>query len=657
MFRLNPRHAFLVVFTFCLFVIPARADGPPQWLVDAAAMVSPTYQIKDVPAVVLKKEETVTVDSDGTVTTTFRYAVRILVREGRNEAVARAVYETDSEKVRGIDAWLIRKDGPAKTFGKKETLDASLVDDDVYSESRLKLISASDEAAAGDVFGYETVTQRKSIFSQLQFAFQTRLPVLVSQISLNLPSGWKAESVTFNKTKVEPTVNGSSYTWQLRDLQPINFEAASPGSAALSPRVAISFYPTTASTQFRTFGNWADVARFMSEIEDPQMTVDDTMAAKAHELTDNLTSELDKIKAIAKYVQKVKYISVQIGIGKGGGYIPHTSTEVFAKSYGDCKDKANLMRAMLSVVKIPSFMVSITADDATYVRAEWPSPSQFNHCIIAIKVGDATTLPTIVTHPVLGRLLIFDPTSQYTQVGDLPEDEQGSLALIDHKDSGALLQMPLLSAEASRLDRTIDVTLGDTGDITGKLNEKSVGQSAVRERAGLHDLSAAGYNSMIESWIARGAAGAKTTSIVPKDDTQIGAFNLDVDFSARSYAQIMQNRLMVFKPAIIGRLEQLTFTEGVRVHPYMIDARVYSETVRIKLPAGFNVDEIPDETKLDTEFGNYHANYEVKGDTLIFSRSLKLNRSTIPSEKYDTVRNFFGRIHSAEQSQVVLVKK
>ena len=69
----------------------------------------------------------------------------------------------------------------------------------------------------------------------------------------------------------------------------------------------------------------------MSEIEDPQMTVDDALAAKAQDLTANAKTEFEKIAAISRYVQQIQYISIQIGLGKGGGYKPHTSTEVFAK--------------------------------------------------------------------------------------------------------------------------------------------------------------------------------------------------------------------------------------------------------------------------------------------------------------------------------------
>ena len=645
-------------FVLLVSAASALADGPPAWLTQAASVPTPVFEMKDVPAVVLLNDERVSIASDGTLVRTLHYAVRILVREGRDEALARAVYHSGSERVRSINAWLIPRGGSPKAYGKKETIDSILASNDLYNEGRVSYISASDQADTGDIFGCETVIESKTVFSQFPFSFQDDLPAVVSRFTLELPAGWKSESVMFNAAKVEPTVTGMSSTWELRDLKPIKPEPASPSFTSMAPWLAVSFYPTSpTATQIKTFANWNDVAKWMAQIEDPQMTVNDAMAAKVQELTANSKTEFDKIQAISRYVQSIQYISIQIGMGRGGGYIPHTATEVFAKAYGDCKDKANLMRAMLSLVKIPSYMVSITADDPTFVRPEWASPHQFNHCIIAIKVSDATTAHSVVTHPKLGRLMIFDATSEYTPLGDLPEDEQGSWALIDHPDTDALIQMPVMPAEMNRLDRKIEVALTEDGSIAGSLTENTVGQTAAGERSQLRRLSAPDYNRLIENWISRGASGAKATKISPADDIGAGKFSLNVEFAAPGYAQIMQEKLMVFKPAIIGRLERMRFSEGKRFNPYTIDSTAYSENVKIKLPAGFAVDEIPDAVKLETPFGRYDAAYEVSGDHVVFTRSLKLNRYTVPAANYGSIRDFFGRVQAAEQAPVVLIRK
>jgi hypothetical protein len=207
------------------------------------------------------------------------------------------------------------------------------------------------------------------------------------------------------------------------------------------------------------------------------------------------------------------------------------------------------------------------------------------------------------------------------------------------------------------LERNIEAIIGPDGTISGKINERTKGQTATAERSRLSGLSVPDYNRMIEGWVARGLTGARTTNIVAKDDHQGGKFNLDLEFSANAYAQIMQGRLMVFKPAIIGRLERFPFTDGTRVHPFLIDATTYAESVRIELPSGFTVDELPDSIQVETDFGQYSAKYQVVGKQLIFARSLKLNRTIVPADKYDSVRRFFSGVHAAEQSQVVLMKK
>ena len=640
---------------------PARAagDDTPPWLLAAASTSVPAYD-KDVPAVVLLKDQTVTVGADGRIVTTTNYAVRILTREGRAMAVASEWYATDGGKVRDMRAWLIRSSGDVKRYGKNEIIDRVSDMDDVYNESRISIISASDDADAGMVFGYQVTSEGRALFPQDEWMFQDRfpgvnacVPALMSRYQLTLPAGWHASSVTFNHNNLEPSVSGSSYSWQLTNLPPIEPEVASPKVTALAPRLAVSYFPVSAGS-LRTFSNWADVSRWYSELSDPQAAPDDALAFKAQQLTANARTELEKIRAVGRYVQGLQYISVQMGVGR---FRPHSAAEVFAKSYGDCKDKANLMRAMLRAVKIQAYPVLIYAGDRTYVREEWASPTQFNHCIIAIKVSDETQAATVIQHPTLGRLLIFDATDDNTMVGDLPEHEQGSFALVSAGDAGSLLRMPVTPPEANRLEREAEVTLTPEGAITANVREKSIGQSAVVERSYFRELSRPEYVKMIEGWITRGATGAKVSKVNPTDNSADASFALDVDFAAAGYGQLMQDRLLVFKPAIVSRRESLFLTEATRKQPVVLRPYAYSETAHIKLPAGFEVDELPDPAKLDTSFGTYSTTYEVKDGSLVFTRTLVQRAATVPVEDYQKVRGFYERIRAAEQSPVVLAKK
>lgn len=636
----------------------AAADEAPPWLQHVAKQPVPTYE-KDVPAVVLHDERRVTISEDGKVVTVNQFAVRILLREGRGFARAVEYYQNDAGRVRELKAWLIRANGAVKKYGGDQTIDAVEDANDIYNESRLRMISASDDADEGAVFGYQSTTEERSIFSQDVWAFQNRIPVLSSRYVLNLPSGWVAKGVTFNHAAITPAVAGSSYTWELTNLAPIAPEPNSPRVSSLAPRIAVSFYSPAdkPSSSFKTFTTWAQVSYWLSELHDPQAAANEAIAEKARQLTANASTELEKIRAIASYVQGLRYIAIAIGVNRGGGMRPRTAAEVFAKGYGDCKDKANLMRAMLKVLNITSYPVGIYSGDPDYVRDEWASPNQFNHCIIAVKVGDDTQVATVVTHPTLGRLLMFDATDEVTPVGDLPDHEQGSWALIVAGDSGSLLRMPVTPVESNVLERRIEANLSPDGSLAASIKEKANGRWASGYRSEFRQSSRADYQKVIEGWISAGATAARVNKVEPRDDTNAGHFNLDIDFTAAAYGQLMQERLLIFKPAIVSRRQFLALTEAKRKHPVVLTSTAYSETLNLKLPAGFDVDELPDAVKLDTSFGSYATNYEVKDGHLLFTRKLVQKAGTIPVDQYATVRSFFEKIRAAEQSPVVLAKK
>jgi transglutaminase-like putative cysteine protease len=98
-----------------------------------------------------------------------------------------------------------------------------------------------------------------------------------------------------------------------------------------------------------SFTSWADVSRFQTEVSEPQQTTTDAISEKTRSLVSNGATELERIAAVGRYVQNIKYIAISTRLGRGGGYRPHPAVDVFTKSYGDCKDKANLMRTMLKI--------------------------------------------------------------------------------------------------------------------------------------------------------------------------------------------------------------------------------------------------------------------------------------------------------------------
>src|SRR5205085_11743032 len=128
-----------------------------------------------------------------------------------------------------------------------------------------------------------------------------------------------------------------------------------------------------------------------------------------------------------------------------------------------------------------------------------------------VKVSDETRAASVVEHPTLGRLLIFDPTDTVTPVGDLPDHEQGSFALLIAGDAGGLLRMPVTPPEDNMWKREVEVGLSSDGSITAAMHERMIGQAAAHARGRFKGLAPADFNKIVENWISYGATGAKFT--------------------------------------------------------------------------------------------------------------------------------------------------
>ncbi len=637
--------------------VALAGDDVPQWLRDAAAAPQGTYDRK-VPAVVLLHEEQVTVDANGKTETVERGAIRILNRDGRDHARASMVYYTSTDKVKDFHGWMLPSSGAPIRYKKDRLIDAALAPNDVYNETRVRLFSAGDDAQDGSVFGYEMTGESKAVFTQFQYAFQERLPVVLSRYSLTLPAGWEVRSITYNHAPVAPQTGGNTYTWELRDLPFIEKEPHSPHLGAVSPRLAISYLPPEGNPAgLRAMTDWTAVSRWMAELEDPQTDAGGAIDERARTLTAGATSDLAKIQAIARFVQGINYVAIQTGLGRGGGYKPHLASLVLEKQYGDCKDKANLMRALLKSAGISAYMVSIFSGDRSYVHPDWPSPQQFNHAIIAIKIPDSIQLGPVVTHPRLGRLLIFDPTDPYTPLGDLPEDEQGSYALIDSADRGALLQMPLLAASANRVESVVDAKVSPQGALEAARDVSYFGQSASDWRASFERTSASEMRTHMERSLAWTVGSVKLGAFTHKDVRDEGRLEMHAEYAAEQFGHSMQGRLLVVKPGVLGAGGRYSFPAKERELPIVLHAAEWHSTVHLRVPEGFKVDEVPEPVSLGGAYGKYQASWTPGGNEVLFRQSLEVNDITAPAADYKSVRDFFDHVYGAESAPVVLMRQ
>jgi hypothetical protein len=294
------RHA--LVLTAVLASAPCRAaDEVPDWVRQAAQQAVPSYPPK-VTSVVLLHEETVTVHPDGSRVTRERGVEKVL--EPGGEAVrAGREYDARAGRIRDFQGWMIPPSGKPMAYPKNRIVDIALETDNVYDEARAKVLDFGKNPP-GTVMAWEISEEKKTVFTEDGFEFQDREPVLLSRFAVTLPGSWESRGIVFKHAPVEPVVSGSTSTWELRNLAPIEREDFSPSIRALAPRLALSYFPPPGTPNLQGLKDWAAVSSWLAPMVDPPAGLTDSIRAKARELTADAAGELARIAAIARFVQQ-----------------------------------------------------------------------------------------------------------------------------------------------------------------------------------------------------------------------------------------------------------------------------------------------------------------------------------------------------------------
>ncbi len=635
-------------------------SSDPRWLNDLKKIEIPAHLLKENPDVVILRDNLILrVDPDGSFNSVVSQAMLIRTPAGYDAAVARVGYSEDTDKVKSLDAWVIPQKGKRISYDKSDIADSVNSEfKEIASSARIRSVSGRGEVLSGSIFAFEAEVENNDVFSQETWAFQGQYPILKSSVTVEYPDNWGLKTRFFNMKPVEPIISGHRKTWTLTGIPGVERQALGPAEGDIRKWMALTFVPPPGSKR-RYYQNWNEISADLSTEYEEQFVVTKEMKAKVQELSGSATRTVDIVKPLAALAQSVNYISVALDLGTGGGIKPKPADKVFESNYGDCKDKTNLLCALLKVKGIEAFPLIVRSGyPVSQIHEDWPTSAQFNHCIAAIRIDEDTESPAVIDHPKLGRLFIFDPTDPYTIWGDLPSSLQGSKGLILAGENGGLIDLPQIPMEKSEMRRQIQMEILPSGDAIGVVNERSTGQEANRERQ-LALAKDSDYEEMTEKWISRFLPNSEVQEPVRKDDRESNLFSLEVQFATPGYAKNMRGVLLIFKPIILNRSESTPFDEEEdkeRTQSVVLGTRNLSEESVIFMPSGFQVSELPESVRLEENFGVYEVRYSVEGDQIKVIRTLQTLPTEIPASRFSAVRDFYKTMTKTDQTPVVLEK-
>jgi len=648
--------------TVCTFISTqhlAAADAP-AWMHALVNATIPLYAEK-TDAVQVYSEEIVTVQPNGKIKKLERAAYKILRPGGKDFGTIRRPYDSET-RINSIHAWCIPTQGKDFEVKDKDAIDTALYGVDgseLVTDVRTKIVEIP-AADPGNIVGYEIESEDRPYNLQEEWLFQHTVPTVEARYTLQLPAGWEYKTVWLNYPEVaSKAIGNNQWQWVINNLNAVEHEEAMPPWRSLAGQVIVNLLPPSGGGQQKGFQSWTEVGNWYQELARGRRDATPDLKQKIVELTGALPTTLGKMQALASFVQsEIRYVAIELGIG---GWQPHPAADVFAKHYGDCKDKATLMSSMLKEIGVDSYYVAINTERDAVTPMTPPRVGGFNHMILAIRLPDNVNDPALIAvlkHPKLGRLLYFDPTDNLTSLGRLNGVLQANYGMLITPEGGELTELPLLPPAVNAIDRAARLKLDAKGTLQGEVTETRSGDSAAHERYELRTVTRdADKIKPIETLLAHSFPKFLVTkaTVTGLNQTEL-PIQLNYSFVSDNYAKLAGNLLLV-RPRVLGsKVSEFLETKEPRQYPVEFSGLERDTDVfEIELPAGYEPDDLPPPVDANYSFAKYSSKTEVSEGVLRYTRTFEVDEPSVPLAKVEDLKKL-NRIIAKDERNIAVLK-
>jgi len=470
--------------------------------------------------------------------------------------------------------------------------------------------------------------------------FQGDLPIIRKSYELVMPRdkllnarvyhGEVGFETSYDKEKVR-------YLWSKENVPPVKEE----------PRMV---EPTDAATKvvLATAEDWPAKSRWFYEVNESAKAFEwnGEIKKKVDELTSGLRSDDEKRKALLAWVaREIRYSG--ISMGKGEGYTLHPGTMTFNDRAGVCKDIAGMLITMLRCAGYTTYPAMTMAG----AKVEDVPADQFNHCVVAVKLGP-------------GEYKLYDPTWCPFSREVWSSAEKPQNYVIGTPEGEVLMETPLAPPDDNFIKVVSTGKLGADGTLTGRMHITGGAYSETNLVWAVTSTDKNEVRHVFEEWIHKVAPQAELISFSTEDPVNVNRpFFITLDYRVPGYAVKADNGLLFRSPAAQNILSNRRLTDFVAAVEgnkreydiYLRSTRKFIFDEKIELPAIQKNAGTNDPKPVDGPAASFEAKASSSGKYFELKETFSVKKKIVPAsdhgnlkEAYEAMKDFGSRYYRAE---------
>jgi Domain of Unknown Function with PDB structure (DUF3857)/Transglutaminase-like superfamily len=588
--------AFAIVF-FSAGAVLAQASAPTTAAPQAAG---------DTASMEIAFDIAINVRADRSAEEIMTRRLKVL-----GEAAVQTAGQFSETYIEGMDAFEVADAYTLKADGQKIPVDpANIITRDGASgtlfhlrDLKVRTVIFSDISVGDQVVSVTRRIRTDGIFHGHyfnQYLLPRSIPYGPSTFRIAAPTslGLKVAAIG-DGLEDKIVVDGGITRHEIR-YQPPPRRHGEPGATSSwdhDPRVLIS---TFASYEEQAESYWSQTR------ERTQVTPE--IQALADTITSGIADKRAQAAAIDHWVKRnIRYVAIYLGSGR---VIPYPAATVLKHKFGDCKDHATLMTALLAAKGIASEHVLISSGNA-YTLPEPATMAYINHVILYL--------------PEFG--LYDDPTASYAAFGVLGAGTYDK-PVLRVSDSGAhRARTPAMKAlDHTAINRT-RIKIAADGTVTGETEQVATGAFATSARQVAAAIQNIGRQSAAEKKLgALGTPGTGRFEIAPLsqlDDPYIvkSEFTYNSRMTIRPRAQVR----IPFGLPILARPSDYLFGKrhSGRQLPFLCRAGREIEEIELTFADGLPMPRHLLGRTIDTPLFSYASHYAYGKNTITVRREFE----------------------------------